>query len=170
MFYNQFVRLKLQVPFCINSSFFFLPRNTIQLMDLEFYKTFPSPGGKPAQLLSAALYRRKTYRTRDQNQKQHICRCLPRISRNPKQSHQLKQIQPRDPVHKQNFLSEGIEHTTFVFSNPVLSPALFIYILPCLKISAWFAESRKKVWPSTARHVKPVKAETLVLKILAKFH
>lgn len=36
------------------------------------------------------------------------------------------------------------EHTTFVLSNSVLSPALFVYILSCLKISACFAESTKK--------------------------
>lgn len=58
MFYNQVVRLKLQVHFSIKAALFFPPtQNTIQLMDLELLQDihFLSPGGKPAQLLSAAL-------------------------------------------------------------------------------------------------------------------
>lgn len=41
LFYKQFVRFKLQVCFCTNSSFL-PPQNTIQLMTSSFYKPFIS--------------------------------------------------------------------------------------------------------------------------------
>lgn len=132
MFYKQFVRFKLQVCFCTNSSFF-SPTKHHPINGLRAFTShsFPNSVRKTCTTALCCFIKGRKCRTRDQNQKQHICGYLTEHY-NQQNSQALTPIKP-DPAlgscaRRKTFEMSGTQRTTFVLSKPVLSPAQYINI------------------------------------------